>query len=74
MTTLSEVFPSFILSCKANARVKLAKTGRPALFLIFVVYDFMFCVVLRIDCVYMYSALLPPCVYPIAVNKYIISF
>ena len=25
--TLTEVFPCFILGCKANARVKLAKTG-----------------------------------------------
>ena len=24
---LTEVFPTFFLSCKANARVKLAKTG-----------------------------------------------
>ena len=26
-TTLTEGFPCFFLSCKANARVKLAKTG-----------------------------------------------
>ena len=26
-TTLTEVFPCFFLSCKANVRVKLAKTG-----------------------------------------------
>jgi hypothetical protein len=26
-TTLTEVFPCFFLSCKTNARVKLAKTG-----------------------------------------------
>ena len=26
MTTLTEVFPCFFLSCKANAKVKLAKT------------------------------------------------
>jgi hypothetical protein len=25
--TLTEVFPCFFVSCKANARVKLAKTG-----------------------------------------------
>jgi len=30
MTTLSEVFPCFFLSCKANARVKPAKTGHGA--------------------------------------------
>jgi uncharacterized integral membrane protein len=27
MCTLTEVFPCFFLNCKANARVKLAKTG-----------------------------------------------
>jgi len=27
MTTLTEIFPCFFLSCKANARVKPAKTG-----------------------------------------------
>ena len=27
MTTLTEVFPCFFLNCKANARVKPAKTG-----------------------------------------------
>jgi len=27
MTTLTEVFPCFLLSCKANARVKPTKTG-----------------------------------------------
>ena len=27
ISTLTEVFPCFFLSCKANARVKLAKTG-----------------------------------------------
>jgi len=27
MTTLTEVFPYFFLSCKVNARVKPTKTG-----------------------------------------------
>jgi len=27
LTTLTEVFPCFFFSCKANARVYLAKTG-----------------------------------------------
>jgi hypothetical protein len=27
VTTLTEVFPCFFLSCKTNARVKPAKTG-----------------------------------------------
>ena len=26
--TLTEAFPCFFLSCKANARIKLAKTGQ----------------------------------------------
>jgi hypothetical protein len=59
--TLTEDFPCFFLSCKANARVKLAKTGhgphsntlvcicavRMLLFLLLVVI----CVVLCSDCV-----------------------
>jgi hypothetical protein len=49
MTTLTEVFSCFFLSCKANARVMSAKTGaRPALFLIFCVVLCIFCVVLYI--------------------------
>jgi hypothetical protein len=31
-TTLTEVFPYFVLSCKANARVQLAKTGKCVLY------------------------------------------
>jgi hypothetical protein len=83
MTTLTEVFPYFSLSCKVNARVKPAKTG-PALFLVFVLlYDFFvlfyvflcslycrFCDVSGIVYVYMCTEQLPPSVYPIAV-KYI---
>jgi hypothetical protein len=43
MTTLTESFPCFLLSCKANARVKPAKdVARPALFLIYVVYILWF--------------------------------
>ena len=57
----SEVFPCFFLSCKANARVKLAKTvhGPHSSTL----------VVLRIVCVC--KRVLPPGDNPIAVNKYI---
>jgi len=78
----------FFLSCKANSRVKPIKDGaRPALFLIFVLfyvffvfYVFLccsmyclFCVVLCIVCVlYMFTELLPPGGYAIAV-KYIVS-
>jgi hypothetical protein len=39
--TLTEVFPCFFLSCKANARVKPAKTGHgphsPKIFVLFYV-------------------------------------
>ena len=51
--TLTEVFPCFLLSCKANARVNLAKTGHgphlPKL-LCCSMYC-LFCVVLCIVCV-----------------------
>ena len=51
--TLTEVFPCFFLSCKANARVNLAKTGHgphsPKL-LCCSMYC-LFCVVLCIVCV-----------------------
>jgi len=84
-TTLTEGFPCSFLSCKANARVKTRKDGaRPALFQIFVLFYVLFvlcrslyclfCVVLCIVCVYMCTVLLPPGGYPIAVNKYIISY
>ena len=45
--TLTEVFPCFFLSCKANAKVKLEKTGHgPNSSTLFVI-----CVVLCIVCV-----------------------
>jgi hypothetical protein len=70
MATLTEVFPCFFLSCKANARVKPANTGHDphsSLFLYCYMYCF-FCVVL---CVWG-IVLVPPVGYPIAVHKYII--
>ena len=74
MTTLTEVFPCFFLSCEANSRVKPAKTGaRPALFLIFVLFYVLFCFVLCMVCVCMCTVLLAPGGYPIAV-KYSISY
>jgi hypothetical protein len=87
MATLAKVFPCFFLSCKANVRVKPAKTEHGSHFLIFVLFYvffvlfyvffccsmyFLFCVVLCIVCAYMFIVLLPPADYPIAV-KYIIS-
>jgi hypothetical protein len=72
--TLTEVFPCFFLSCKANARVKPAflDGARPALFhilffsLIVLFYVLLFVlgyVLFVCDCV------LPPGDNPIAVNK-----
>jgi len=72
--TLTEVFPCSLLSCKANARVKLAKTGHDphssTLFEICVVrlLFVLFYVLFVCKCV------LPPGDNPIAVNKYIISY
>ena len=55
--TLTEVFPCFFLSCKANARVKPTKTGaRPALFqnfcvVLYIVCFLSFCVLFVCKCV-----------------------
>jgi hypothetical protein len=70
--TLTEVFPCFFLSCKVNARVKLAKTEhRPHFSTLFVN-----CVVLLLFVfffvLFVCKCLLPPGDNPIAVNKYII--
>ena len=44
ITTLTEVFPCFFLSCKANARFKTRKDGAvSALFLIFLLSYVFFC-------------------------------
>jgi len=71
--TLTEVVPCFFLSCKSNARVKLAKTGHGpysstlgcicVIRLLFVLFYVLF----------VCKCLLPPGDNPIAVNKYIIS-
>ena len=58
--TLIEVFPCFFLSCKADARVKPAKTGaRPALFqnvcvVLCIVCFVLFCVLFVCKCVLYY--------------------
>jgi hypothetical protein len=80
MATLTEVlydypdwgFSVFFLSCKANSRVKPAKTGHgphSSWFLCCSMY-YLFCVVLCTVCMYMCTVLLPPGGYAIAVNKY----
>jgi hypothetical protein len=75
--TLTEVFPCFFLSCKTNARVKLAKTGHgqhSSKFVICVVLFVIRVVLLLIVMFYvlfMCKCVLPPAVNPIAVDKYI---
>jgi len=53
--TLTEVFPCFFLSCKANAKVNPAKMGQgphSSIFVLFyVLFIVYFCVVLCIVCV-----------------------
>jgi hypothetical protein len=72
--TLTEVFPCFFLSCKANARVKLAKAGHDPH-----PYTLVCICVVRLFFVLFHVMFLCKCVpplgdNPIAVNKYIISY
>ena len=56
--TLTEVFPCFFLSCKANARVILSKTGHGPhsskivvlLYVFFVLYCSMYCLCVNVYC------------------------
>ena len=56
--TLTEVFPCFFLGCKANARVKLAKTGHGPhsskivmlFYVLFVLYRSMYCLCVNVYC------------------------
>jgi dolichol kinase len=55
ITTLTEVFPCFFLSCKANTRVKSRKDGaRPAIFLIFVLFYVLFVLFHSMYCLCVY--------------------
>jgi len=69
--TLTKVFPCFFLSCKANARVKLAKTGHSPH------SSTLVCIcVVQLLFVLFYVSFVCKCVLPlgdnpIAVNKYI---
>jgi asparagine synthetase B (glutamine-hydrolysing) len=49
---LAEVFPFFFLSCKANARVKLAKTGHGphSMFFGCYLYCSMYCLCVNVYC------------------------
>jgi hypothetical protein len=55
--TLTEVFPCFFLGCKANVRVKLAKTGHGPhstivvlFYVLFVLYRSMYCLCVNVYC------------------------
>ena len=65
-TTLTEVFPRFFLSCKANASVKLAKTGHgphsSKLVVICVVLSFLCCSVVIVLYCYLYCSMYCLCV------------
>ena len=53
-STLTEGFPCFFLSCKANARVYFAKTGHGphcSVIVLFHVLIVLFCVLFYVDCV-----------------------
>ena len=54
MATLTEVFPCFFLSCKANARVKPIKTGHGPHFLIFVLLYVLFVLSRSLYCLCVY--------------------
>jgi hypothetical protein len=70
---VTEVFPRFFLSCKANARVKLAKTGHgphSATLLCICVVRLLF---MLFYVLFVCKCVPPPGDNTIAVNKYIIS-
>ena len=56
--TLTEVFPCFLLGCKANARVILAKTGHGLhsskifvlFYVLFVLYHSVYCLCVNVYC------------------------
>ena len=69
--TLTEVFPCFFLSCKANARVKLAKTGHgphSSTLVVICVFRSLFALFYVL---FVCKCVLPPGDSPTAVNKYI---
>jgi len=72
LTTLTEVFPCFFLSCKANARVKPAKLGHgPHSCKIFVLFYVLFvlCRSVYCLCVNVYLVLLPPGGYQLQITN-----
>ena len=70
--TLTEVFPCFFLSCKANARVKFAKTGHGPHSSTLVVICVVRLLFVLFYVLFVCKCVLPPGDNPIAVNKHII--
>jgi hypothetical protein len=71
---LTEVFLCFFLSCKENARVKLAKTGHGPLSSTLVCICVVRLLFVLFYVLFVCKCVLPPGNNPIAVNKYIISY
>ena len=71
--TLTEVFPSFFLSCKANARVKLTKTGHGPHSSTLVVICVVRLLFVLFYVLFVCKCVLPPGDNATAVNKYVIS-
>ena len=72
--TLTDDFPCFFLSCKANARVKLAKTGHGPHSSTLVVICVVRLLFVLFYVLFVCKCVLPPGDNPVAVNKYIISY
>jgi len=72
--TLTEVFPCFFLSFKANARVKLAKTGHGPHSSTLVVICVVRLLFVLFYVLFVCKCVLPPADNPVSVNKYIISY
>jgi len=68
---LTEVFPCFFLSCKANARAKLTKTGHGPHYSTLVVICVVRLLFVLFYVLFVCKCVLPPGDNPTAVNKYI---
>jgi hypothetical protein len=69
--TLTEGFPCFFLSCKANARVKLTKTGHGTHSSTLVVICVLLLLFVLFYVLFVCRCVLPPGENPIEVNKFI---
>jgi hypothetical protein len=69
--TLTEVFLCFFPSCKANARLKLAKRGHDPHSSTFVVICVVWLLFVSFHVLFVCKCVLPPGYNPVAVNKYI---